>query len=83
MADETNEGPPPVERWWPPLDIRSKHRVLALVDDVDAEEDEDDVEVVLDDEILEAIADIVGTAAPVKLSRHERQYIRTQIEPVD
>lgn len=85
MAEHTGEDDSPVERWWPPLPITAKHRLLAVIDSTDEDDDDADVpgDVVLDHEIVEAIADIVGSAAPVRLTWRERQFIRTQIEPVD
>lgn len=76
QADET-AARIEIERWWPHLSIEAKHRVLR---DLEAELDE------------EAIAEIVVIAArsgrpdaepPVRLEAHERDYVRTQIEPVD
>lgn len=67
-----------VERWWPPLSIEAKHRVLSAIE---AAGDDD---VALDDDLVAEIAAIDGPgAAPTRLTRHEREYIRTQIEPVD
>lgn len=85
---ERDAGRIPVERWWPPLSIEAKHRVLAAM-----EAAEDDAEVTLDEELVAEIGAAgrgaagggaaTGGEAPTRLTRQERDYIRTQIEPVD
>ncbi|WP_350348037.1 hypothetical protein ABIQ69_15575 [Agromyces sp. G08B096] len=69
-----------VERWWPGLSIDAKHRVLAAIEGAgDAEEVE------LDEVVSAEISERVGgsAATPVRLSRKDCDYIRTQVEAVD
>ncbi|TFD80351.1 hypothetical protein E3T54_03775 [Cryobacterium sp. Sr8] len=71
-----NNGLPPIERWWPPLDVTFKHEILA---DLDAQ---------LSPAALAAVYALAGTAPPadsgaVRLSSGEQSYIRTQVEAVD
>jgi hypothetical protein len=60
-----------IERWWPKLSIRARHRVL---DDLDAE---------IDADTAAEIESLTGEAAPDRLTASEQAYVRTQIEPVD
>ncbi|MDF2992450.1 MAG: hypothetical protein K0S37_2964 [Microbacterium sp.] len=79
MNERGETGRIPVERWWPPLPIEAKHRVLAAI-----EEAGDADEVVLDDGLVAEIAEIDGSGeAPARLTSHERDFIRTQTEAVD
>jgi hypothetical protein len=76
MNERGETGRIPVEQWWPPLPIEAKHRVLAAI-----EEAGDADEVVLDDGL---VAEIDGPGeAPARLTSHELDFIRTQIEAVD
>lgn len=79
MSERADPGRIPVERWWPPLSIDAKHRVLAAI-----ERAGEDAEVPLD----EALRAEIGAAdeareAPARLTPRECDFIRTQIEPVD
>jgi hypothetical protein len=60
-----------VERWWPHLSIKAKHRLLA------------DLDGPIDDETAAEIEQIHGTAPPERLSRAAQEFIRTQVEAVD
>lgn len=71
-----NNGLPPIERWWPPLDVTFKHEILA------------DLDAPLSPAALEAIFVLSGKALPapagsVRLTAAEQGYIRTQVEAVD
>ena len=59
-----------VERWWPHLSIKAKHRLLA------------DLDGPIDDETAAEIEAIHGSA-PERLSPAAQAFIRTQIEAVD
>ncbi|WP_448002538.1 hypothetical protein [Agromyces bauzanensis] len=60
-----------IERWWPHLSIESKHRLLAELGGP------------IDEKTAAEIESITGAGAPERLSEAERQFVRTQIEPVD
>jgi hypothetical protein len=60
-----------VERWWPHLSIKAKHRLLA------------DLDGPIDDETAAEIEAIHGAAPPERLSRAAQDFIRTQGEAVD
>lgn len=65
-----------IEKWWPHVDIKCKHEILT------------DLDAPLSQTVLEAVAHITGhepgtQASPVRLSEREKDYIRTQMEPVD
>lgn len=71
-----NNGLPPIERWWPPLDVTFKHEILA------------DLDAPLSPAALEAVYALGGTVPPagagaVRLTAAEQSYIRTQVEAVD
>lgn len=72
----SNNGLPPIERWWPPLDVAFKHEILA------------DLDAPLSEAALEAVYALSGKAPPagagvVRLTVAEQGYIRTQVEAVD
>jgi hypothetical protein len=65
---------PPIERWWPHLDIDSKHEILA------------DLYAPLSPKTLAEIArlcDFIIEEGSATLADREKEYIRTQIEVVD
>ena len=65
---------PPIERWWPHLDIDSKHQILA------------DLDTPLSPKTLAEVARLCDSnieEGPATLSDREKEYIRTQIEVVD
>ena len=65
---------PPIERWWPHLDIAFKHEILANLD------------APLTATTLAELASLCGESAvphPDTLSESEKEFIRTQIEFVD
>lgn len=65
---------PPIERWWPHLDIDSKHEILA------------DLDAPLSPKTLAEIArlcDFIIEEGSATLADREKEYIRTQIEVVD
>ena len=65
---------PPIDRWWPHLDIDFKHEILANLDDP------------LSTEALAEVARLCDSTiepGPAALSDSEKEYIRTQIEVVD
>jgi len=71
-----SNGLPPIERWWPPLDVTFKHEILA------------DLAAPLSPAAREAVYLLSGTTppaaeGPVRLTASEQSYIRTQVEAVD
>ncbi len=82
---DTAEGRIPIERWWPPLSIDGKHLVLAALDGIaDDEASGDRVELELDLAVVEEISGLgLEVEAPLRLTRRECEFIRTQIEAVD
>ncbi len=65
---------PPIDRWWPYLDIDFKHEILANLD------------APLSPKALAEVArlcDSIIEPGPATLSDREKEYIRTQIEVVD
>ncbi|MCD5345072.1 hypothetical protein PX701_09075 [Agromyces sp. H3Y2-19a] len=66
-----DEGLPAIERWWPHLSIRARHRVL------------DDLTGPLDELVVAEIVAITGASAPDRLTEAEQRFVLTQIEAVD
>jgi hypothetical protein len=69
-------GLPPIEQWWPHLDIMHKHQILA------------DLDAALSPVAIEAVWGLTGETPPfaggtVHLSAAEKSYILTQVEAVD
>ena len=65
---------PPIDRWWPHLDIDFKHEILA------------DLDAPLTPKALAEVARLCDSTfkpGPATLSDPEKDYIRTQIEFVD
>lgn len=65
---------PPIERWWPQLDIEFKHEILA------------DLDAPLSAPALAQLVHLCGEdpeAGPAALSEREKAFILTQIEVVD
>jgi hypothetical protein len=74
--DMRDTGLPPIERWWPHLDVAHKHEILA------------DLDAPLSSAALEAVFRLNGEfqaaeARDIRLSDREKSYIRTQVESVD
>lgn len=72
----SDTGLPPIERWWPHLDVAHKHEILA------------DLDAPLSSAALEAVFRLNGEfraaeARDIRLSDAEKGYIRTQVESVD
>lgn len=70
-----NEGVmPPIERWWPYIDIEYKHEILA------------DLDAPLSEQALTQLSSLCSGPAvtgSVTLSENEKSYIHTQTEFVD
>lgn len=65
---------PPIDRWWPHLEIEFKHEILA------------DLKAPLSDQVLAEVARLSGqpkAPQPMALSEQEKDFILTQIEFVD
>ena len=60
-----------IEAWWPRLSIAAKHRLLA------------DLDAPIDAATGQEIESLTGRKPPLRLTRDEADFIRTQIEPVD
>lgn len=64
-----NDRLPPIETWWPELDIEHKHRIT------------EDLDAPLDAEVLDAIGR--SGEREVRLSDEEKTFVREQGETVD
>ncbi|MEO6199845.1 MAG: hypothetical protein ABIX44_01645 [Cryobacterium sp.] len=65
---------PPIERWWPHIDIEFKHEILR---DPDAALSQGALDQMV------GFADGVAPVGPVYLTASDKDYIRTQTELVD
>jgi hypothetical protein len=71
-ATPDRDDPLSIERWWPHLSIEAKHAVL------------EDARRPLPPEVLNEIEAITGHRPDRdRLDEHERDFVRTQGEPVD
>ena len=72
MDDDKRDDRHSIERWWPDLSIESKHAVL------------EDVDGPLPEGVLDEIERLTGRPHDRdRLDHDERDFVRTQTEPVD